>query len=463
MSPTSPAKLRYFRFSGLLTRQGWMQPAYVGLDASGVIASLSDQKPAGIGGIEDVRGFAIPGFHNAHSHAFQYAMAGLAEHLPDGAAGDDFWSWRESMYRLAQRVTPEQVQNIATMLYAEMLRFGITSVVEFHYLHHGPDGRPYADLAEMGSRLVAAAEAAGIQLTLVPIFYQRGGFKQKASAAQSRFLSRTADDYMKLVDATRRIATGHEDVLVGVGVHSLRAVTPEDIVAVLKGPLIGPAHLHVAEQQKEVDECREHLGARPVDWLLDHLPLDRRFNLVHATHIDPDETTRLAKSGATVVLCPSTEGNLGDGFFPLTPYLAAGGQYAFGTDSHIGINPLEELRWLDYGQRLRLEKRNIVCARGGEDSGRVIFDAAWQGGRRAAGLPDGDYFAVGRPLDAAVLDPEHPVLAGRPPERLLAALIYGGDASAFSGTMRRGEWIVKAGRHIRDLKSSFLKTLATLR
>lgn len=455
---------RTLRVSALLTRQGWLEPAYVSLNADGTVRALAAAKPKDGVPMDEIKGIAIPGFQNAHSHAFQYAMAGLAEHLPAGAEADDFWSWREAMYRLAGKVSPDQVQAIATMLYTEMLKRGVTAVVEFHYLHHDPEGRSYKNPAEMGERLMAAAEAAGIHLTLIPIFYQRGGFAQRPSSAQARFLSRQGSDYLNLLDATRASAKRFADVTVGVGVHSLRAVAPEDVLALFSAPFSGPAHLHVAEQRREVEECIAHLKARPVDWLLDNLSLDARFSLVHATHMTASETTRLAASGATVVVCPSTEGNLGDGFFPFAAYKDAGGRYAIGTDSHIGLSPLEELRWLDYGQRLRSERRNVLCKRAGDDSGRILFEDAWLGGRAAMGAaPCDEYFEVGQPFDAVVLDPEHPVLYGRPPERRLAALLYAGDPSCFVGTLRRGAWLIRGGRATHDAKAPFLQALAALR
>lgn len=220
--------------------------------------------------------------------------------------------------------------------------------------------------------------------------------------------------------------------------------------------------MHIAEQRREVDECVTQLGKRPVAWLLDNVALDHRFSLVHAAHMDDHETSHLAKTGATVVLCPSTEGNLGDGFFPFAAYRAAGGRYAIGTDSHIGLSPLEEIRWLDYGQRLRSEKRNVVCRVGGEDSGRLLFDDMWQGGRLSMGHEGGAYFSVGQGFDAVILDADHPVIHARPPERRLAALIYAGGLSCFLGTMRRGRWLIKDGKIEGDVRTPFLRVLAEL-
>lgn len=456
--------MRHLRCSGLLTRQGWIEPAYVTLDDAGLVQSVSEKKPAGPANWEKVNGFVVPGFQNAHSHAFQYAMGGLAEHLPKDQASDDFWSWREAMYRLAGKVTPEHVERVAAMLYAEMLRFGYTAVAEFHYLHHDPEGRPHKLAAEMGQRLMAAAETAGIHLTLVPVLYRQGGFNQKASTAQRRFLSDSLAGYRDLLAATRAAAKGKDDVVVGFGAHSLRAADVQEIKDLFQAGEPGPAHIHIAEQKKEVDDCVQHLGRRPVQWLLENVKGSRALSLVHATHVDQDELKAMVASDVNLVVCPSTEGNLGDGFFPLREFVELGGELAIGSDSHIGLNPLEELRWFDYGQRLKLEKRNILCRKGGDDSGSIIHDMAWRRGRLALGLPADDYFVPGQPFDGVALDPEHPMLCSRPPERRLSALIYGGDPTCFLGTLRRGRWVVERQKHRQfdGLKAAFIKTLSDL-
>jgi formimidoylglutamate deiminase len=449
------------RCKGLWDGRGWRHDVTVRLDADGCVAGFEEgAAPAA----EAVDGYVLPGFPNAHSHAFQYAMAGLAEHLPAGAAQDDFWSWREAMYGLAGRIDPEAMEAVAAQLYAEMLRHGITAVAEFHYLHHDPQGRPYAALAEMGARLMAAAETAGIELTLLPVLYQRGGFGKPATPGQRRFLSATRDDYLRLVEASRAAARGRTDVRVGLAVHSLRAAATDDALEILGQRGAGPVHLHIAEQRKEVDDCLAQLGARPVAWLLDHADVDERMHLVHATHVTDEETRRLAATRAHVVLCPSTEGNLGDGFFPLAEYHAAGGRYAIGTDSHIGLSPLEELRWIDYGQRLRSERRNVVCRSPGDDSGEQIYLRTWTAGRAALGDASPVPFAVGAAFDAVVVDPEHPVVLGKPAARRLSAIVYGGDAALVRGVMRRGTWVVEGGRHARHdaIRKAFARAVARI-
>lgn len=428
-----------------LWRSGaWVKDALVTLGPDGRI--LGVQPDTGHAAADVVRmGSVVPGFFNAHSHAFQYAMAGLAEHLPAGAAGDDFWSWREAMYALALRVSPEDVETIAATLYAELLRHGYTHVAEFHYVHHAPDGTPYADLGELSGRLVAAAERTGIRLTLLPVFYQRGGFAKAAQPTQRRFISKTRDDYLRLVERVREIARGK--AAVGAAVHSLRAVAPDDVKAVMRDPTLGPMHIHVAEQLKEVEECLATYKKRPVEWLLDEVGLSPSHWLVHATHMTPDETRRLAASGAMAVICPSTEANLGDGFFDIGGYRAAKGRWCIGSDSHIGISPMEDLRWLDYGHRLRSLKRNVFCTSAGQDSGNLIMSELGQGS-----------LDLGTSFDALELDESHPALASRSDERLLSAFLYAGDASAIRHVWVGGKRIVRED----GLRAKFAATLNKL-
>lgn len=464
-----------WRCPALLTRTGWRRDAAIVVDSDGIIVRVGNalNEVDRDGRAKDAGGWVIPGFYNAHSHAFQYAMAGLAEHLPKGAAQDDFWSWRDAMYRLALAITPEQMEAVATMAYAEMARNGYTAVAEFHYLHRDVTGAAYANEGEMAARLAAAAKTAGVMLTLIPVFYQRGGFSTPAAAAQKRFLSATRDDYWRLLAATKAAVGGDGGgVVVGAGVHSLRAVTAEDAIAVLGNEgkdSGGPLHVHIAEQRKEVDECVAAYGMRPVEWLLKHVDLKPWHHLVHATHMADGETDRLAQSGAVAVVCPSTEGNLGDGFFALSRYRAAGGTVAIGSDSHIGLSPIEELRWLDYGQRMRAEKRNGSFAAAGidpeQDSGVALVRAAWDGGRCAMGMEEGgEYFQAGDPFDAVVIDSEHPLFSGKPEERRMSCLVYGGDASCLKATIRKGQRVVEDGRHAaRDrIRKEYARAIAEL-
>ena len=432
---------------------------FVGVDDKGLITSLSATSPEGVA-IEAVDGFALPGFQNAHSHAFQYGMAGLAENHPT-EIDDDFWTWREAMYQCALSVNPEQAEHIAAMLYAEMVRQGYSHVAEFHYLHHDKDGKPYANLAEMGERMVNAAKTAGIRITLVPVFYQRGGFGMEPQARQRRFISKTADDYFKLFEAAKGVIKNYEHASIGFSVHSLRAVELMDVIRTYQqGPKDLPFHLHVSEQKKEVADCVAYCGKRPMQWLLNNLEVSERFHLIHSTHLDDSELTRLASSKANVVLCPSTEGNLGDGIFRMREYVKLGGQWCIGTDSHIGINPLEELRMIDYRQRLVTNLRNTF----GGDAAQYLVSSSLISGRKAMGVQSKDHFAVGQPFDAVVFNASSHLFENTSPKNRLATILYTSDTSKIMGTIVAGRWIVKNGHHKNGaiLKQSFSASMKQL-
>jgi formimidoylglutamate deiminase len=432
-----------YTFKGLLTEEGWIENAAVQLDALGNVVSITPTvAPPG----EYVNGYALPGFQNAHSHAFQYAMAGLAELHSGTGVQDDFWSWRNAMYGLALTLSPDQMQAVATMLYSEMARHGYTAVAEFHYLHHDKNGRPYNSLPEMGERLVAAAKTAGIRITLVPMFYQQGGFGQAPVERQKRFISPTIDDYYKLLDATEKAIKYEAHASLGIGIHSLRAVTPQDVIRVCEN-LDGskPFHIHVSEQLKEIEDSVAFHGRRPVQWLLDNTNVNDNYHLVHATHLDDAEVAGIAKSGANVVLCPSTEGNLGDGLFRFEDYKNAGGNWSIGTDSHVGLNPLEELRILDYGQRLISHKRTTFVTDAGGDSAFNAFSMAWRSGRKAMGAPARQFFAKGQPFDAAVISAASPLIATAATRNLCNTFLYSADVSDMLGTIVAGNWVYKNG------------------
>lgn len=452
--------MHYYRFDSLLQKEGWLTPAYVGVDAKGLITYLSANPPAEAFAYESVKGFALPGFQNGHSHAFQYAMAGLAENHSAGTR-DDFWTWREEMYKCALSVNPDQAEHIASILYAEMLRLGYTHVAEFHYLHHDKDGKPYSSLAEMGERMLAAANRAGIKITLIPVFYQKGGFGLPPQDRQRRFISKTVQEYFKLLDASANVVKKYPDARLGFSVHSLRAVDLNDIIATYQqGPKDIPFHLHVAEQQKEVSDCFNYCGKRPMQWLLEKLPVDRRFNLVHSTHLDDSELNQLAKSQATVVLCPSTEGNLGDGIFRMKEFVKLGGRWCIGTDSHIGINPLEEFRMIDYRQRLVTHQRNTFEG----DAAHYMVNEEIESGRLAIGVNASHHFAVDQSLDAVVYNSQSHLLESSSEQNRLATIIYTGDSNRNLGTIVNGKWIVKNGHHVngRIIKNNFAKAMKGL-
>jgi formiminoglutamate deiminase len=419
-------------FERALLPQGWARDVRIKI-AKGHIAALETGVPKSEN--DEAHAVAVPGLCNLHSHAFQRGMAGLAE--TKGPSNDSFWTWREIMYRFVERLAPEDCEAIAAMAYAEMLEAGFTRVGEFHYLHHAPDGTPYADPAEMAARIAAAAGETGIGLTLLPVFYAHSGFGGQApKPTQRRFLN-DLDAYARLVEASRRAVKPLGDAVVGVAPHSLRAVTAQELTELAK--FHGPVHIHVAEQMREVEDCIAWSGQRPVEWLLGHAPVDARWCLVHATHMTEDETRLLAKSGAVAGLCPITEANLGDGLFPLRDFLGSGGRFGVGSDSNVLIDATEELRLLEYGQRLARRERNVAPDKEGASTGATLFHAALAGGRQALGVSES--------ADLVSLDIEHPALAGRDGDALLDGWIFAARAGAVDCVWRQGRKVVRRGRH----------------
>ena len=434
---------------------GWAEAVLFEVDASGSIVRVTAK--AAPGDAERAKGPVLPGMPNLHSHAFQRAMAGLAEHAApsleggDGRRDDSFWTWREVMYRFVAALTPEQVEAIAAQLYVEMLQSGYTAVGEFHYLHHGPGGAPYDDIAEMSRRTAAAAAATGIGITQLPVLYGYGGFgARKAGEGQRRFLN-DPSRLLRIVETLKASHEGDPQVCVGVAPHSLRAVTPETLDEVVTGlaalDATAPVHIHIAEQVKEVEDCIAWCGHRPVEKLFDLQAPDARWCLVHATHMTEAETAALAASGAVAGLCPTTEANLGDGLFPAEDYLAAGGRWGIGSDSHISVSPIEDLRLFEYGQRLATRRRNVLAGEGEEASvGQRLYGQALAGGAQALGRPIGALEA-GKRADLVVLDPGHPAVATLPPERLLDAVVFAGNRNPVRDVMVGGAWVVREGRH----------------
>jgi formimidoylglutamate deiminase len=386
----------------------------------------------------------IPAIPNLHSHAFQRGMAGLAERR--GPGDDSFWSWREVMYRFALTMTPEQVEAVAAQLYVEMLEAGFGRVGEFHYLHHDNDGRAYANIAEMAERIAAAAAETGIGLTLLPVFYAHSGFGGLAPNADQRRFINDVSIFERLVDASRIAARHNDGAVVGVAPHSLRAVTPEELKAVAELGASGPIHIHIAEQTREVEDCIAWSGTRPVEWLLANQPVGRNWCLIHATHMTEAETAAMARSGAVAGLCPITEANLGDGTFPARPFIADGGAFGVGSDSNVLIGVADELRQLEYSQRLLHRQRNVLAPAGGSN-GRALFDAAIAGGNRAlGGRPAG--IAVGNAASFVSLDAGHPSAAGKSGDAILDSWIFA-KGTTIDGVWTGGRKVVSDGRHIR--------------
>jgi len=429
-------------FAHALLADGWAREVRLVIDG-GRITAIESAKPAREA--ERHATIAVPGLANLHSHAFQRAMAGLTE--VGGEAADSFWAWRAVMYRFLAHLSPDHVEAFAAQCYAEMLEAGFTAVGEFHYLHHAPDGRPYDDPAEMAGRIVVAAASAGIGLTLLPVLYRQGGFDGRPPDAAQRRFATGLDDFAVLLARARNHAAGLPDSQVGVAPHSLRAIAPDDLAALIDAVPSGPVHIHVAEQRREVEECLAWSGQRPVQWLLDHHDVGPRWCLVHATHMDAAETTALARAGAVAGLCPITEANLGDGLFDLPGFAAAGGRFGVGSDSNVRIDAAEELRLLEYGQRLARRARNVI-APPRVSSGRTLFDAARAGGAQALGRAASG-LAVGAPADIVALDPEHPALLAQDGDGWLDGWLFAGDRGVVRDVWAGGRRVVAAGRHIR--------------
>lgn len=428
-------------------RSAWLDDRFassvrIAVDADGAISEVVPGAAAEH--CEHIQGIAIPGMINVHSHAFQRGMAGLTEHRL--ADRDNFWTWRRWMYHFLRWLTPEDCYVIARQLYLEMLRAGYTAVGEFHYLHNDPDGRPYAAKFAIAEALMRAAADTGIRLCLLPTLYQRGGFRQPLEDGQKRF-ALTVDDCLDLAAAVEGRQGSSPRLHTGLAIHSLRAVdlpTARRAAAMFRDRFgRRPIHMHAAEQQREVDECVEAHGRRPVELALDELGADESWCLIHATHLSPHECERLARSGAVAGLCPTTEANLGDGVFPSEPYVLAGGQFAIGTDSQVSVDPRGELRWIEYVQRLLLRRR-VVLGLDSSSCGSFLCAAAWRGGRRALGLPIGQ-FHVGDQADLVVIDDQHPSLSGLAPDRWLDSFVFCDLGNPIRHVMVAGEWVVRDG------------------
>lgn len=419
-------------FETALLTDGWHDNVAIGV-ADGVI---TDVEPDASG--ETVRGAAVPGMPNLHSHAFQRAMAGLAER-----ASGDFWSWRQVMYAMLARLGPDEIGAIAAQLYVEMLKAGYTAVGEFHYLHHAPDGSRYATLSETSVRVIEAARTTGIAITHLPVLYAHGGFGAVSPTDQQRRFVNDFDRFVKLVSELRDAYDAVPSVHIGIASHSLRAVSPELLRDAVD--LGGPIHIHIAEQPQEVEDCIAWSGARPVAWLLDHADVDARWCLVHATHMDAEETAALARSGAVVGLCPTTEANLGDGIFLAADYVGASGRFGIGSDSHVAVDVAEELRLLEYGQRLTLGRRAVLAAPEAS-TGRSVYERTVTGGATALGLAAGR-LAPGHRADIVVLDTDHPTLVGRSGDAILDSWVFCNAGRPVRDVYVGGVRVVADGTH----------------
>jgi formimidoylglutamate deiminase len=423
----------------------WQSSVLLDIDDQGRWGDITTGVDPAPSHARQLSGPLLPGLVDAHSHAFQRAFIGLSERRE--SESDDFWSWRERMYRVALRITPQQMRAIAAQLYVELLRGGYTQVCEFHYLHHDLDGTVYADPATMGWAIADAAQDAGIGLTLLPVLYQRAGFTQPALRDDQRRFAGSPTLVHELCRSMQ--ASGRANVNAGVAVHSLRAAGKPAIqeLMALVGDTPMPVHIHVAEQTAEVDDCLHATGRRPIDYLCAELAPDARWQLVHATHATAHEIEAVARSGAGIVICPATEGNLGDGVTDLAHWLKAGVPMAIGSDSHVVRNWPEELRWLEYGQRLVHRKRNVAAQPGQQPATAArLFDAALAAGGAACGQTAWGLVGGAR-ADALVLDASAPALLGVPASHRLDALVFGSGEPALSEVIVAGQVAMQNGRH----------------
>lgn len=437
----------FFAPHALLTNN-WAQNVLLEWDENGAFTRVTANESCPLG-VASAKGPIVPAMPNLHSHAFQRAMAGLAEMR--GGSNDSFWSWRQVMYSFANAVTPQQLEDIATWLYIEMMEAGYTSVCEFHYVHHDPSGKPYADDTEMCQALIAAAGTAGIGLTLLPVLYQSAGFAGAPPSNDQRRFIRSTDSMLRLLDRIGNTC-GANNVRLGLAPHSLRAVPPSALKAALAGmqaiDATAPIHIHIAEQRKEVDDCIAWSGASPVQWLLEHTDVNDRWCLVHATHMSDSESSRAARTGAVVGLCPTTEANLGDGIFKTKTWTEAHGRWGIGSDSHIAVNAASELQLLEYSQRLRTGERNVMTTmHTSPHVATAMTLAAVPGGAQACGR-DVAGLHLGQQADWIELDPNHHALVHLPtPAHMLDAHVFAGDGkSTIGNVVRAGRVVVQRGK-----------------
>ncbi|MHB8947992.1 MAG: formimidoylglutamate deiminase [Rhodoferax sp.] len=469
-------ELKRFFAAHAWVQGAWARDVLLTVDTRGAWSGIQVDTPAADRKSAIVLdGPLLPGLVNAHSHAFQRAIAGLTERRGAAVAArtDDFWSWRDRMYSVARRITPDQLESIAAVLYAELLVGGYTQVCEFHYLHNAMDGKPYADPLEMSLALVRAAQRVGMGLTLLPTLYMRSGFGVPGLREDQRRFASTPDSVFRLVEGVKAQAGALAHVNVGVAVHSLRAADAQAIKEVAAFASSGglPVHIHIAEQKMEVQDCIAQTGQRPIAWLMDHLPVNAHWNLVHATHTTVEELQAVCASGGSIVICPSTEANLGDGVFDLSGHSGIGGHWSIGSDSHVTRSWTEELRLLEYSQRLTQGRRNVAAQTGGLDStAAALFEGALAGGEAAAGMPLGA-IELGHRADFLVLDEQSSALLGVPANHVLDALVFSSPDARFKEVFVAGQRRVTEGR-VRgrasepelwsQLAQDFVQTMKTL-
>ena len=450
-------------FTKALLPGGWANNVRVSIDDSGIISNIEKE----ISGAN--HGCLLPGMANLHSHAHQRAMAGLAERA--GNSDDSFWTWRKIMYQFLQAIQPEHLNAIASQLYVEMLKSGYTRVGEFQYLHHQPDGKQYSNPAEMSLQTMQAAIDTGLGITNLPVHYQFSGFGEQPLGQQQKRFDNDPELFLSIFQSLQQASIANDNIVTGIAAHSLRAVGKDGFKSILASldPLLNegkplPVHIHIAEQTKEVEDCMAWSGLRPVEYLFENFDVDKRWCLIHATHITENEIMAVAQSGAVVGICPATEGNLGDGVFNAVEYFKANGQFGIGSDSHISVSPTEELRWLEYGQRLIHRSRNVLSDGYGKSTGRALFHKAVTGGAQACGHNSGA-IALGKRADFIVLDTSHPVLCERDNDELLDSWIFSGNNNTVRDVYVGGKQVIQDGQHEQqsEIAERFKSTLKTLR
>jgi len=439
----------------ILLDGGWANKQTITIE-QGVITAI---EVGMVEGAEVAKGAVIPGMVNCHSHAFQRAFAGFSEQGSEGQ--DSFWTWRKIMYQFLAQLTEVDAKNIAKQLYIEMLKMGYTRVAEFHYLHHDIDGSNYseepAELATMAQAIFEAAKEAGIGLTLLPVLYQHSGFgEQTPTDGQKRFINST-EQFNQLVSNSFNLSKQFPNTNVGIAPHSLRAVDKTSLLSAVRHVRSldkqAPIHIHISEQQKEVDDCLAHYGKRPVQWLLDNVELDKHWCLIHATHLDEQERKGIIAQEAIAGICPTTEANLGDGIFPTTEFLAENGTIAIGSDSHISVNPIEELRWLEYAQRLIRQQRAILATTEQASVGQNLWQKAAQGGAQSTNSNTGS-LAIGKQADLLVLDSEKTKLFANENQHLLDSVIFASQQNPVADVMVNGVWQIKDQQHVEQEQAS---------
>ncbi|WP_085300941.1 formimidoylglutamate deiminase [Colwellia polaris] len=445
----------------ILLADGWANDKTLTIE-QGIITDITSGYVAGA---ERAKGVVIPGMVNCHSHAFQRAFAGFSEQGSEG--NDSFWTWRNIMYKFLGQLNAKDVQVIASQLYIEMLKTGYTRVAEFHYLHHEIDGKNHENLAAMAKAIFDAAKDSGIGLTLLPVLYRFSGFgPEVATDGQKRFIN-SVEQFNDLVSECFNLAKKQDNCNVGIAPHSLRAVDKSSLLAAVEHVRMldaqAPIHIHIAEQQKEVEDCLTHYGQRPVQWLLNNAELDKNWCLIHATHIDEQERQGIIASKAIAGICPTTEANLGDGIFPTDEFLLENGTFAIGSDSHISVNPIEELRWLEYAQRLSKQKRALLANNEQKSVGLNLWQKAAAGGAQSTNSNTGA-LAINKQADLLVLDDSQLRLFAHDDKHLLDSIIFASQRNPILDVMVNGQWIIRDTEHVLGQESAerFAQVLAKL-